>query len=56
MGDREPAYRQKPDGKAENFRKNMGLHYCDHYENIVRFGKACERCPHANTKPYTGKE
>jgi hypothetical protein len=51
MGASGPSYGQKHDENAEKTRKSMGLHYCDHYGNLVRFGELCEGCPHARKAP-----
>lgn len=30
--------------------KNLGLHYCKYYKNIVRYNdKFCRECPHNTT-------
>ena len=36
---------------AEEKIKNIGLHFCTQYNNIVRFNpKFCGKCPHSGLK------
>lgn len=47
MDETGPGYEQNPDEKAEKLKKEKGLHYCDQYNNLVRFNPDfCEGCPY----------